>query len=288
MSTYYNGNPANVSQSLSATINGATNASPIVVSTTSAHGFFTGDKVLIVGVVGNTAANGIFTITVTDSTHFSLNSTTGSGVYTSGGTAVDLRLLPPAQLPSDGDTLNVASVNAALQTLFDRTQFNSARTRDAAYTVLNAGSAGGGSGAHNWAGNFSIAENLGVVSIAGLKNNDVVELDWWGPLLPAASTGATVSARLAVSENASSFTDAGATWSDANNTFGMQQFGDTVVRWPIYLSCTYNIVAAAPSTVKFVVQVNGSTVSGGVNVPTTGTPTPTWGYRYRTLRAVIS
>jgi hypothetical protein len=46
---------------------------------------------VIAGVQGNTAANGTFTITVTDSTHFTLNGasgtvTSGNGDYTGGGT----------------------------------------------------------------------------------------------------------------------------------------------------------------------------------------------------------
>jgi hypothetical protein len=68
------------------TVTGATNASPIVVTTGAAHTLSTGDTVTNSGVLGNTAANGTFVITVTDSTHFSLNGSTGSGAYTSGGT----------------------------------------------------------------------------------------------------------------------------------------------------------------------------------------------------------
>ncbi len=69
-----------------ATLNGATNASPIVCSTTAAHGFTTGDTVNITGVTGNTATNGTWVITVTDATHFSLGpSSTGNGAYAAGG-----------------------------------------------------------------------------------------------------------------------------------------------------------------------------------------------------------
>jgi hypothetical protein len=71
-----------------ATINGATNASPIVIQTSSAHGFQTGNDVDIKGVQGNTAANGRWAIEVVDSTHFRLLGSTGSGAYTTGGTAI--------------------------------------------------------------------------------------------------------------------------------------------------------------------------------------------------------
>ena len=67
------------------TITGATNASPIVITSTG-HGLTTGHRVTIAGVGGNTAANGTFTITRVDDNTFSLNSSTGNGAYTSGGT----------------------------------------------------------------------------------------------------------------------------------------------------------------------------------------------------------
>lgn len=66
-------------------LTGATNASPISVTAT-AHGFATGAKVTISGVLGNVNANGTFTITVVDANTFTLNGSTGSGSYTSGGT----------------------------------------------------------------------------------------------------------------------------------------------------------------------------------------------------------
>jgi hypothetical protein len=68
-------------------ISGATNATPIVIALTG-HGFLTGQRVVIAGVLGNTAANGTWTVTVVDQDHFSLNGPTGNGAYTSGGTAV--------------------------------------------------------------------------------------------------------------------------------------------------------------------------------------------------------
>jgi hypothetical protein len=43
--------------------------------------------VTISGVSGNFAANGNWTVTVADSTHFTLNGSAGNGIYISGGTA---------------------------------------------------------------------------------------------------------------------------------------------------------------------------------------------------------
>lgn len=69
-------------------ITAATNATPIVITTGTAHGLVTGDVVEIVGVLGNVAANGVWTVTVVDATHFSLANSVGSAAYTSGGTVL--------------------------------------------------------------------------------------------------------------------------------------------------------------------------------------------------------
>lgn len=123
MSSTYTGDASAVSNSLAATITGATNASPIVIATSAAHGYDTHDEIEIAGVLGNTAANGTWTITKVSSTTFSLNGSTGNGAYTSGGTATDVSLTPQFTIPDDGDDLSAASVNVALEALADRTQF---------------------------------------------------------------------------------------------------------------------------------------------------------------------
>lgn len=78
----YNPPAANASGNVSA----ASNASPIVITTSAAHGFATGAIVTIASVKGNTAANGTFTVTVVDATHFSLDGSTGNGNYKNNGT----------------------------------------------------------------------------------------------------------------------------------------------------------------------------------------------------------
>jgi hypothetical protein len=67
-------------------ITGASNTTPIQIAALG-HGFGTGETVVISGVVGNTAANGTWVITVVDNNNFKLNGTSGNGAYTSGGTA---------------------------------------------------------------------------------------------------------------------------------------------------------------------------------------------------------
>ena len=68
------------------TITDATNATPIVITTSTTHGLNTGNPVSVSGVLGNTAANGQWLITVTGTTTFSLDDSVGNGAYTSGGT----------------------------------------------------------------------------------------------------------------------------------------------------------------------------------------------------------
>jgi hypothetical protein len=71
---------------VSGSITGATNAAPIQITTSANHGLSTGSAVLITGVGGNRAANGDWYVVVTGLTTFTLNDSTGSGAYTSGGT----------------------------------------------------------------------------------------------------------------------------------------------------------------------------------------------------------
>jgi hypothetical protein len=66
-------------------VTGATNATPIVVTSDRVHRLTTGDRVVVAGVGGNTAANGTWLVTVLSSTTFSLDTSVGNGAYTSGG-----------------------------------------------------------------------------------------------------------------------------------------------------------------------------------------------------------
>ncbi len=68
--------------------NGATNASPIQITTSAPHGLSTGQIVTIIGVTGNTNANGTWSIIVTGTTTFTLTGSTGNGVQTVAGTGI--------------------------------------------------------------------------------------------------------------------------------------------------------------------------------------------------------
>lgn len=73
---------------LAAEVTNATNATPIVITTSSAHGLTDQRQYTIAGVTGNTAANGSFTVTVIDATSFSI-AATGTGGYSAGGVVTE-------------------------------------------------------------------------------------------------------------------------------------------------------------------------------------------------------
>ena len=68
------------------TIIDATNDSPIVIETSVAHEFNTGDSVAVADVLGNNAANAQWYIEVLSDTTFRLLTSQGNGDYISGGT----------------------------------------------------------------------------------------------------------------------------------------------------------------------------------------------------------
>lgn len=104
-----------VDTSLQATITGATQADPVVITAT-AHGFTTGDEVYVAGVGGMTDLNGRnFFVTVLTPDTFSIQTLngdnvdgTGYGAYTSGGTATPPYEIVTPWLAADLFDLNYA------------------------------------------------------------------------------------------------------------------------------------------------------------------------------------
>ncbi len=125
MTLNYSGDPANVTTPLTATItNCADNGAGLVrVTTSSSHLFSTFDWVTIAGVVGCTEANTGVAITVISSTTFDLVGVSFVNPYTSGGTATDHSLSPWGTFAEDGEPGTVASMEAFMQLLADRTQW---------------------------------------------------------------------------------------------------------------------------------------------------------------------
>ncbi len=74
-----------VASGTTGSITAATNASPIVITST-AHGLSTGDVVKIEGVGGNTSANNTWVVTVLTANTFSLDESHGTADYTGSGT----------------------------------------------------------------------------------------------------------------------------------------------------------------------------------------------------------
>jgi len=77
------------------TVSGATNAAPIEIATPIPHSLATGDGVLVKGVLGNPAANGWWSVTVTGETTFTLDGSAGSGAYAGGGAVFPSAGQPP-------------------------------------------------------------------------------------------------------------------------------------------------------------------------------------------------
>jgi len=63
------------------TISNATNATPILITTTYNHDYLQNDQVLISGVEGNTNANGYHMINVLSNTTFELRDSVGNGAF---------------------------------------------------------------------------------------------------------------------------------------------------------------------------------------------------------------
>lgn len=72
----------------------STNASPIEITTATAHGYSTGYQVVVASHLTNTAANGTWTIIVTGASTFTLTGSTGNGV--GGATGTVTRIETPA------------------------------------------------------------------------------------------------------------------------------------------------------------------------------------------------
>jgi hypothetical protein len=102
---------------------GASNSSPIAITTTTPHGLATGTQVTISLVQGNTAANGTFTITVTGPSAFTLDGSTGNGAWTAGGvvTLPGTVALAPAPNAGIADVTTIATELGALAPLLDPT-----------------------------------------------------------------------------------------------------------------------------------------------------------------------
>lgn len=154
-------------------ISSSTNASPIVITTSGAHGFTDGDNVEVEGHAVNTAANGNWKITVLTVTTFSLNGSTGNGVGGATGYAVDYSVNPLLTLPADlVDLMNVSSINPAIEGAANAIPFLYKRAGQYRLQAINSSTGGT---LFTGAGNTSIT-NTGWTSLVGLT--DVFDSVW--------------------------------------------------------------------------------------------------------------
>lgn len=86
------------------TITGASNSGDIVITTSSTAGLKNGDLVKIEGILGNTAANGLFEIDNVQPNSFTLVDSQGNGAYTMGG-VWSVYSTPPIRLVSPKDVV---------------------------------------------------------------------------------------------------------------------------------------------------------------------------------------
>lgn len=123
MSTQYDGIANNVTFPSPIAIQSTTDAHPIVVQTATAHGLMTGANVDIYDHLVNTHANVADSITVIDSTHFSLDGAiSGNGAGNGGATGFvqPLTFGASAAIPSDGDNEDGATLDVQAEAIFDR------------------------------------------------------------------------------------------------------------------------------------------------------------------------
>lgn len=135
-----------------AVISAATNASPIVITVAPAQTWITGDSIIVEGVAGNTAANGTWTVTRTDSTHFELDTSTGNAAYTKRGIAY-----PP--------TARTGYQCAALTALPGDYQYSHTVTSD-------------GSGDSKYLGPLRVSGTSGGSSYSGICAGNTIPWDW--------------------------------------------------------------------------------------------------------------
>lgn len=173
------GNPANITTPLTRTVTGAVTAGGLIKLTTSvAHLFATSDVVTVQAVGGVPAANGTWTITVVDATHFTLDGSTFAGVYTSGGTATDYSLTPAFNIIADGENMTADTFAVTAQALADRTQYLATLGRRTATVITVTPAPFNVSYAADWlVGDDGTGSSTGHLLVKSVPNDNTVFVD---------------------------------------------------------------------------------------------------------------
>lgn len=98
---------------------------PIAVQTSGPHGWYSGDTVELEGLQ-DPGANSTFVITVTDSTHFTLNGSAAAGTLATGGAfgyAFDYGVQPAFQVAAPGELASMQTLTPVLQGIFNAIPF---------------------------------------------------------------------------------------------------------------------------------------------------------------------
>jgi hypothetical protein len=202
MGSQYNGIPGNISYPGTTAIASSTNATPIVVTTSSVHNLSTGDYVDIEGHQTNTNANGVWPVTVLSTTTFSLTGSVGTAVG-SGGTVQPLNMGNTATLPADGDPYAAATYTPGYGAALDRvTRLNVAT---GSYKIANFQTVGLTSDAVGFAPFTAVGVSAGAwtgfgevggpfsgypLSVTGMTG-DILEISCFGTANPTFSAGMT-------------------------------------------------------------------------------------------------
>jgi hypothetical protein len=199
MSTQYNGIAKNIPFPGTVNIFSSTNTTPIVITTSSAHGLTTGDRVTINGHLGNTHANGDWnSITYISPTTFSLDSSAGNGVGGASGVVQPITFGSTYAIPSDGDPDSGNTFDVGDEALGDRSAallYGVGAYKLVAYSTLGLSIGGTTQGfvvadsipPVNWATNSGHGSGLAQMVdpgsttpinwiISGLTANDIVEV----------------------------------------------------------------------------------------------------------------
>lgn len=118
----YSGLVSNITVPSTVNISDSTNTAPIVITTATNHDLQTGDYASIVGHLVNTAANGIWPVTVLSNTTFSLDGSTGNGDGVNTGTVQSLSL-GVTDMVTDGNPPLAAEWTVPDACSIDRTAF---------------------------------------------------------------------------------------------------------------------------------------------------------------------
>jgi hypothetical protein len=154
-------------------VSGATNATPIVITTAAAHGLVAGQRVVIAGVAGNTAANGTWIVTTPiTATTFALTGAVGNGAYTSGGAIGDGGLTIPSASTTAGIWTRISEVVSVADfgAKGDYNPVTDAGTDDR--TAINAAvnaAISSGRGLHFPAGSYLVSKYIDIAGARGLK-----------------------------------------------------------------------------------------------------------------------